>query len=262
MTATGHRSHVIRAIAVGSFATELLFSGCSKPVERSEELRPAAARPTVSTPASPFPTNALPAAYFAQLDTPGGRSELWTLWLKPDIYFLRVEYRERAGSSSEDVIGTWEPIVDRAAIRLRSTGRSPIELEVPNPDTLRFRGIVVRHPTDPPAYLVRNPAIQYLEPRVNLIGYLACVGDVGHFQDCGTAWRLPILMGGDFKSALRKYLDVRIVQRPDVDGGPPGEWLFIERFVRAMAGKSCDDSSAVAERERREQLTQMPYGLR
>jgi hypothetical protein len=213
MTDAADRKRFVRASAIASLAAELALFGCSRPVERAEPVRAVAKHPVASVAPSIFPENALPAAYVASIDKGEGRSEHWTVWLKPGIYFMRVEFREKSGSTSEDWIGTWDTVRDRAAIRLRVAGRNPIEFEVPSLDTLRFRGIIVRHATDPPSDLVRNGAVKYLEPRVSLTGYLSWLDDDGYFQDCGTAWRLPIRMDGDFARARRRYRDATQVRR-------------------------------------------------
>jgi hypothetical protein len=274
------RSGRIGLLVTGLLAAGHALPGCSQPTERSVPAPPVQARPEAPPPPVVFPEGVLPAAFVGSSQAGEMRIEHWTLWLKPDLYFLRVELEGPSGSSTEDLIGRWEPVADGPTVRLRAEGRAPLDFEVSHPDTLRFRDPAGRDFAPPPSRLVRNRSITWLEPRVNLTGYLSYRGDAGTFQDCGTGWSLPVLPEGDFEAARQTYrdmtyvprspeadstllastaparilvsLDARIVLRLGIRGAVAAECLRIDQFVRAIPGKACDGSSSLARAERSE----------
>ncbi|HEX7879173.1 MAG TPA: hypothetical protein VF720_07165 [Candidatus Eisenbacteria bacterium] len=251
----------LRPVAIGlAVAAGLVFSGCSKKSDTAGGGAPRAKRAPGSPPPFALPPNNQPATYIGTFDDTPSWSERWTVWLRPDsTYFLREEHvghGDVASDHSEDDIGRWERATDGGPIRLQGGRNQPFELDVPHPDTLRFR-IVDQALGVEPHFLVRTDSIAYFEPRVSLTGTLRLTADAALFDDCASSLRWPVLKEEGFSAAEVAYrqsavnpgdallvsIEGRVVRRPRMNDGPARDYLVIERFGQWTPGGRCGEPS-------------------
>jgi hypothetical protein len=247
----------VRPVAIGiAVAAGLVVSGCSKKTDTASGEAPRGKRPAGSPPPFALPPDNRPATYIGTFDDTPSWSERWTVWLRPDsTYFLREEHvghGDVASDHSEDDIGRWERATDGGPIRLHGGRNPPFELEVPHPDTLRFR-VVDQALGGEPRVLVRTASLAYFEPRISLTGIFHSLREATLFVDCASRLRWPVLKEENFQAAEEAYsdsvttpgdallvsLEGRIVRRPGLDSDPARDYLVIEKFGRAMPGERC-----------------------
>ena len=218
----------------------------------------------VATPAQPSgtesvsraPLGVLPATFVGVLpcaDCTGIRCQLNLL--PGGAYLQRTTYLRTGHDDSYYELGKWSVSSDGARLTL-SDGRDDAVWAIRGGRTLRQldrqgRSIdsKVHHE------LARVPRPDPIEARLRLEGAFRTMSDAPRFRDCRTAVEWPVAMTDDYLALERAYvarhdglgsellvaLEARLEMRSRLDGHGAAQTLVVEKFLRAMPGKTCKE---------------------
>lgn len=144
-------------------------------------------------------------------------------------------------SGGTEGIGYWA-IEDRRTLRKLDAVGNPIESKLPYT-------------------LSHTSAMEAMEPRLRLAGHFKYFADAARFRDCSSGLEWPVAMSDDYRSLESAYtsgrsapgaellvsLQGRLENRPRMEGGGSEPTLVVEKFLRAMPGRTCEDRHTRAE---------------
>jgi copper homeostasis protein (lipoprotein) len=214
-----------------------------------------------------FTEQELPATYTGVLPCADCEGIRYTLNLWGDsVFFLRMTYlgKGKDGGESFDDIGAWALSADRATLILSGGREEPVMFAAKSAELIRKldpegRDIVSQLNYD----LVRRDRFEWFDPRVHLRGMYTYMADAGHFTECLTGRKLPVVTEGDNAALERAYLKARsqpgepllvnlegrIALRPKMEGHGEQPMLVAERFIDVWPGETCGEKFSTARLE-------------
>lgn len=215
---------------------------------------PVAAQPRNST------LGSLPATYSGVLPCPdciGIRTQINLL--PGGAYMQRTTWLLSGHDDSRYQIGAWSLSRDGRTLSLRDEHDETTAWAVQDSRTLRkldreSRPIDSKLPYD----LTRRPALEPIEPRVQLSGMFRHAADAPRFRDCCSGMQWPVALSSDYQALERAYIarrakpgselmvtiDARIEPRARAGGAGSEPTLVVEKFQRSAPGEKCPEAPA------------------
>jgi len=177
-------------------------------------------------------------------------------------YLQRTTYLRDGHDDSSYQLGTWSRSSDGRTLILSGGTEGPAYWAVEDRKTLRKLD-AVGNPIESnlPYKLIRTATLEAMEPRLRMAGNFRYQADAARFRDCATGLEWPVAMSDDYRSLESAYttgrsapgaellvsLQGRLEARPRMEGAGSQPTLVVEKFLRAMPGRTCEDRHARTE---------------
>jgi uncharacterized lipoprotein YbaY/heat shock protein HslJ len=177
-------------------------------------------------------------------------------------YMQRTTYLRDGHDDSSYQLGTWSRSSDGRTLILSGGTEGPAYWGVEDRKTLRKLDAVGK-PIESklPYKLIRSATLEAMEPRLRMAGSFRYQADAARFRDCATGLEWPVAMSDDYRSLESAYttersapgaellvsLQGRLEARSRMEGAGSQPTLVVEKFLRAMPGRTCEDRHARAE---------------
>jgi len=211
----------------------------------------------------PAGLGSLPASFTGLLPCADCAGIRYLLNLLPGgVYMQRMTYLRDGHDDSSYQLGTWSLSSDGGTLILSEGSGGSAYWAVQDRRTMRKLD-AVGNPIESnlPGKLIRTAGLEGMEPRLRLVGHVRYLADAARFHDCVTALEWPVAISDDYRALESAYtahrsapgaellvsLQGRIESRQRVEGQGNEPTLVVERFLRAMPGRTCEDRNARAE---------------
>lgn len=177
-------------------------------------------------------------------------------------YMQRMTYLRDGHDESVYQLGTWTVSSDRRTLILSGGQQGSAYWAVEDRRALRKLD-AVGNPivSNLPYSLSRAATLETMELRLRLVGRFRYMADAARFRDCATDLEWPVAMSDDYRALESAYtaqgwaagaellvsLEGRIESRARMEGEGSVPTMVVEKFLRAMPGRTCEDRNARAE---------------